>query len=105
MEYRDIYARIVKIIGTRYPRLRPMIRNHPYTKIVGIAIAKCLLDEMRLSAGQIDDATLETVVDKGIALYHAHEEELKNLDVLAHKRALLCEEIKQIALSSLPLAG
>ena len=97
MQTGELNARIVKIIGTRYPRLRKMIRNHPYTKIVGAGIIKCLTDDMGMQNDEIDDALLEAMVDRGIALYHEREEQIQQMPVLEHKRKLLCEDLKQTA--------
>ncbi|WP_456453023.1 hypothetical protein [Hydrogenimonas sp.] len=101
----ELNARIVKIIGTKYPRLRTMIRNHPYTKIVGMGIAKCLVDDMGMQESEISDALLEEMVDKGIALYHENEAEIKEIPVLEHKRRVLCDRLKTIATEHLEAAA
>ncbi|RUM45994.1 MAG: hypothetical protein DSY46_01235 [Hydrogenimonas sp.] len=93
----ELNARVVKIIGTKYPRLRPMIRNHPYTKVVGLSVIKCLVDVMQMQPEEISDELLVEMVEKGIDLYHAREEEIKAIPVLEHKRRLLCSLLQEIA--------
>ena len=90
-------ARIIKIIGTKYPQLRNVIRNHAYSKVVGMGIVKCLLDEMQMLPAKITDTLLEEMIEKGIALYHEKEEEIRSIPVLEHKRRVLCGYFRQIA--------
>jgi hypothetical protein len=98
-------ARVIKIIGTKYPNLRSVIRNHPYTKVVGMGVVKCLLDDMNMSPEEITDALLEEMVDKGIALYQEKEEEIKEIPVLEQKRRVLCDHLLQIATAHLEAAA
>ncbi len=93
---RTINARIVKIIGTLYPRLRTMIRNHPYVKVVGISLANCLQECVGTDKREIDDAMLETLLKEGIAIYHAHEKEIQSISVLERKRNKLCELFRPV---------
>ncbi|WP_201353144.1 hypothetical protein [Hydrogenimonas urashimensis] len=93
----QLNAKVVKIIGTKYPRLRTMIRNHPYTKIVGMSVVKCLLEEMQMKIEAISDDLLEEMLDKGIALYHENEEEIRSIPVIEHKRRVLCDGLRQFA--------
>ncbi len=93
----ELNAKVVKIIGTKYPRLRTMIRNHPYTKVVGMGVVKCLLDDMQMTPDTVSDELLEEMVEQGIVLYHENEEEIKAISVLEHKRRVLCDALKQIA--------
>ncbi|WP_456390409.1 hypothetical protein [Hydrogenimonas sp.] len=90
-------ARVIKIIGTKFPHLRNMIRNHPYSKVVGMGVVKCLIEDMHMPQEKITDALLEEMIDKGIALYHENEEEIKKIPVLEHKRRVLCDHLRQIA--------
>ena len=101
----ELNGKIVKIVGTKYPRLRRMIRNHPYTKVVGIAVAKCLTEEMGMRPEEIGDELLEEMVEKGIALYHEKEEEIAEIPVLEQKRRVLCEGLKAIAREHLEAAA
>lgn len=102
---KDLNGRIVKIVGTKYPRLRSMIRNHPYTKVVGIGVAKCLMEEMGLTMEEISDELLEEMVERGIALYHEKEQEIAEIPVLEQKRRVLCEGLKAIAREHLEAAA
>ncbi len=101
----ELNAKVVKIIGTKYPRLRTMIRNHPYTKIVGMGVVKCLLDDMQMTTDTITDALLEEMIDEGIALYHEKEEEIRSIPVIEHKRRVLCDALKEIAEKHLEAAA
>ncbi len=93
----ELNAKVVKIIGTKYPKLRTMIRNHPYTKIVGMSVVKCLLDNLQMTTETISDQLLENMIDRGIALYHEREEEIRSIPVIEHKRRVLCDELTQFA--------
>ena len=104
-ETHDLNARMIKIVGTKYPRLRSMIRNHPYTKIVGMSVIKCLTEEIGMSPDAIDDELLTHLIEQGIRLYHEHEESIRMSDVLEHKRRMLCEGLKTAAQEHLALAG
>ncbi len=101
----ELNGKIVKIVGTKYPRLRRMIRNHPYTKIVGIGVAKCLIEELGMTLEEITDELLEEMVEKGIALYHQMEEKIAEIPVLEQKRRVLCEGLKAIAQEHLEAAA
>jgi|GEM_PF-1505596 len=98
---RELNARVVKILGTKYPRLRTMIRNHPYTKIVGMSVVKCLLDSMHMTPDEISDELLTEMLEKGIELYHEKENEIREIPVLEHKRRVLCSSLQKIAATHL----
>ena len=89
---RKEYSHVVKIVGTKYPELRRMIRNHPYVKIVGIGILKCLEDKSQPT----DEERLAYLIDRGIELYHRLEEDIKATAVLEEKRRLLCEHLQPL---------
>ncbi len=101
----ELNARVVKIIGRKYPRLRTMIRNHPYTKVVGMGVVKCLLDDMQMSPETVSDTLLEEMIDEGITLYHENEEEIRSIPVLEHKRRVLCDALKRAAEKHLEAAA
>ena len=97
----ELHGRIIKIIGTKYPHLRHMIRNHPYTKVVGIGIMKCLLDDMKMSSDEISDELLTEMIERGIELYHEKEDEINSIPVLEQKRKFLCKSFNKIAVDHL----
>ena len=101
----ELNGRVIKIIGTKYPGLRHMIRNHPYTKVVGIGVMKCLLDDMHMTPDEISDELLTEMIEKGIELYHEKEDEINDTPVLEQKRKVLCNSLKQIATSHLETAA
>ncbi len=88
------YAKIVKIIGTRYPRLRTMIRNHPYVKIVGISIANCLEECFKQKEYLFKEGILEKMVEEGIAVYEKFKIEIDRAPTLEQKRHIVCERLK-----------
>jgi len=97
----ELNGRVVKIIGTKYPHLRHLIRNHPYTKIVGIGIIKCLIDELKMDTDEITDELLTEMVEKGIKIYHEKESEINETPVLEQKRKILCNLLKQTSINHL----
>ncbi|BDY12028.1 hypothetical protein [Hydrogenimonas cancrithermarum] len=101
----ELNARVVKIIGTKYPRLRTMIRNHPYTKIVGMGVVKCLLDDMHMTSDEVSDELLTEMIERGIELYHEKEDEIKEIPVLEHKRHVLCDYLQRVATEYLELSA
>jgi hypothetical protein len=93
----ELNGRVIKILGTKYPRLRHLIRNHPYSKIVGIGVIKCLLEDMHMTSDEISDNLLKDMVERGIELYHENENKIDEFSVLEQKRKFLCKLLKQIA--------
>ncbi|WP_353662537.1 hypothetical protein [Hydrogenimonas sp. SS33] len=97
----ELNAKVVKMIGTKYPKLRTMIRNHPYTKVVGMGVVKCLLKDMKMRADAVSEELLKELLEKGIDLYHKEEERIKDFSVTEHKQQVIREALKDYAESRL----
>ncbi len=93
----ELNSRVIKTIVGRHPNIRSMVRNHPYGKIVGVAVVKCLEDRLGLENEHISDEMLEEMIDKGIRLYDEKREKFDEAPVLEQKRKLLCDHLYEVA--------
>lgn len=81
-----IYSHIVQLLATDYPKLKNMIRNHAYMKIVGIATAKHLTETLQMDEKDIDNALLQGYLERGIQYFESSHEDLRQCATLDHKR-------------------
>ncbi len=100
----ELTSRVIKSIVSRHPNLRPMVRNHPYGKVVGMAVVKCLEERMGLESDAVSDELLEEMIEKGIDLYCEKEEELQRTPVVEQRRKMLCDHLHSIAQEHLAAA-
>ncbi|BBG65725.1 hypothetical protein NNO_1022 [Hydrogenimonas sp.] len=100
----ELTSRVVKKIVTKHPNIRSMVRNHPYAKVVGMAVVKCLEDRLGMESDSVSDELLEEMVEKGIELYCEKEEHLKRTPVVEQRRKLLCDHLHKIAMEHMAAA-
>ncbi len=93
----ELTSRVVKTIVSKYPNLRSMVRNHPYSKVVGMAVVKCIEEKLGMDPESVSDELLEEMVEKGIEFYCEKEDELRQTAVVEQRRKYLCEHLHKIA--------
>ncbi len=100
----ELTSRVVKKIVTKHPNLRSMVRNHPYSKVVGMAVVKCLEERLGMEPDSVSDELLEEMIEKGIELYCEKEDELRQTSVIEQRRHMLCDHLHKIATEHLAAA-
>ncbi len=93
----ELTSRVVKTIVTKHPNIRSMVRNHPYSKVVGMAVVKCLEERLGLEPESVSDELLEEMIEKGIEFYCEKEDQMRNTPVVGQRRKLLCDHLHKIA--------
>ncbi len=94
---KKLTSRVIKTIVMKHPNIRSMVRNHPYAKIVGMAVIKCLEKKIGIESDCVSDELLEEMIEKGIDFYNEKEELLRRIPVMEQRRNLLCNHLYEIA--------
>ncbi|MCF6201451.1 MAG: hypothetical protein L3J42_04930 [Hydrogenimonas sp.] len=82
----ELTSRVVKTIVAKHPNLRSMVRNHPYSKVVGMAVVKCIEEKLKMEPDDVSDELLEEMIDKGIEFYCTNEDKILQTPVVEQGR-------------------